>query len=195
MTEDRLRIETSAGFGLRLAAFAADYLVIYVANALTSSFFRWGFSELVLILAYFWLLTGLYGQTLGKRLLRIEVQAGTQHVNLGRAFVREVVGKLVASAVIFIGLLWIAFDPQKRGWHDFIAGTRAVRVEYIDWSADWEAKLTRLLWERSEVRGEVLTTVPPSWRAAVLEEYARRHRDLTVLDGEVLRPVATVEEF
>ena len=30
--------------------------------------------------------------------------------------------------VIGLGFLWIAFDPEKRGWHDKIAGTVVVRL-------------------------------------------------------------------
>lgn len=28
-----------------------------------------------------------------------------------------------ASLVLFLGFLWIAWDPQKQGWHDKLAGT------------------------------------------------------------------------
>jgi uncharacterized RDD family membrane protein YckC len=28
---------------------------------------------------------------------------------------------------LFIGILWVAFDPRKQGWHDKMAGTVVVR--------------------------------------------------------------------
>jgi uncharacterized RDD family membrane protein YckC len=32
------------------------------------------------------------------------------------------------SALVFcLGYLWVAFDPQKRGWHDMLAGTLVVK--------------------------------------------------------------------
>jgi uncharacterized RDD family membrane protein YckC len=30
--------------------------------------------------------------------------------------------------VIFIGVIWVAFDPNKQGWHDKIAGTYVVKT-------------------------------------------------------------------
>jgi hypothetical protein len=33
----------------------------------------------------------------------------------------------VAFACIYIGVIWVAFDPRKRGWHDKIGGTVVVR--------------------------------------------------------------------
>jgi uncharacterized RDD family membrane protein YckC len=30
--------------------------------------------------------------------------------------------------VIGLGFIWIAFDPEKQGWHDKIAGTVVVRM-------------------------------------------------------------------
>jgi uncharacterized RDD family membrane protein YckC len=29
---------------------------------------------------------------------------------------------------LFIGILWVAFDSRKQGWHDKIAGTVVVRT-------------------------------------------------------------------
>jgi uncharacterized RDD family membrane protein YckC len=45
---------------------------------------------------------------------------------LWKAFLREVVGKILSGLVIYIGYIWVAFDSEKRGWHDHIAGTYVV---------------------------------------------------------------------
>lgn len=37
------------------------------------------------------------------------------------------VGYYVSMIPLLIGMLWIAFDPRKQGWHDKIAGTVVVR--------------------------------------------------------------------
>ena len=37
------------------------------------------------------------------------------------------VGLIISFAVIFIGVIWVAFDARKQGWHDKIAGTVVVR--------------------------------------------------------------------
>jgi uncharacterized RDD family membrane protein YckC len=36
-------------------------------------------------------------------------------------------GYYVAMIPLFIGILWVAFDPRKQGWHDKMAGTVVVR--------------------------------------------------------------------
>ena len=48
---------------------------------------------------------------------------------MGRAAVREILGKLISTIVLFIGFLWIAFDDKKQGWHDKLASTYVVKAE------------------------------------------------------------------
>lgn len=36
-------------------------------------------------------------------------------------------GYFVSMIPLFIGILWVAFDPRKQGWHDKIAGTVVIR--------------------------------------------------------------------
>lgn len=33
----------------------------------------------------------------------------------------------VAMLPFFLGIIWVAFDPRKRGWHDKLAGTVVIR--------------------------------------------------------------------
>jgi uncharacterized RDD family membrane protein YckC len=47
---------------------------------------------------------------------------------LRRAALREILGKIISAIVLFLGFLWIAWDRQKQGWHDKIAGTYVVKV-------------------------------------------------------------------
>ncbi|HEX5640083.1 MAG TPA: RDD family protein [Burkholderiaceae bacterium] len=42
-------------------------------------------------------------------------------------FVIRYLGYYVAMLPLFIGILWVAFDPRKQGWHDKLAGTVVVR--------------------------------------------------------------------
>ena len=37
------------------------------------------------------------------------------------------VGYYVSTVPLLLGLIWVAFDPRKQGWHDKIAGTVVVR--------------------------------------------------------------------
>ena len=38
------------------------------------------------------------------------------------------VGYFVATLPLGLGLIWVAFDPRKQGWHDKMAGTVVVRA-------------------------------------------------------------------
>jgi uncharacterized RDD family membrane protein YckC len=37
-------------------------------------------------------------------------------------------GCFLSLIIIGLGFLWIVFDPEKRAWHDKIAGTVVVRL-------------------------------------------------------------------
>ena len=43
-------------------------------------------------------------------------------LGVGQSIVRYL-GYYVATIPVGLGLLWVAFDPRKQGWHDKIAGT------------------------------------------------------------------------
>ena len=36
-------------------------------------------------------------------------------------------GYFVSMIPLFLGIIWVAFDPKKQGWHDTLAGTVVVR--------------------------------------------------------------------
>lgn len=68
------------------------------------------------------------GATPGKMLLGLRiVRADTgAPIGLGGAILRYI-GYIVSSIVLCIGLIWVAFDARKQGWHDKIAKTVVVR--------------------------------------------------------------------
>jgi uncharacterized RDD family membrane protein YckC len=43
-------------------------------------------------------------------------------------FLREIIGKIVSSIILFIGYLMILWDGKKQGLHDKIAGTVVIKV-------------------------------------------------------------------
>ena len=49
----------------------------------------------------------------------------------GRLTVGQSIGRylgyFVSTIPFGLGLLWVAFDPKKQGWHDKLAGTVVVR--------------------------------------------------------------------
>ena len=76
---------------------------------------------------YFWSSYG-HGQTLGNRALGIRVvKTSGSELTLTDAFIRYV-GLILSCIVLFIGVIWVAFDPNKQGWHDKIASTYVVKA-------------------------------------------------------------------
>lgn len=76
---------------------------------------------------YFVLFIALSGRTLGQKLVGIRVvhRAGGP-VGPGRAVVR-LVGTAVGLVPGGLGSLWMAFDREKRAFHDYLTGTYVVR--------------------------------------------------------------------
>ena len=131
-----------AGFWIRVLAQLIDAaLLALVGGILTELSFRpraldfadSGPSALLSLLYFglFWSKVG-GGQTIGMRFLRLRV-VGTDGklVGLGTALIRWL-GLVVSFSVLFIGVIWVAFDPQKQGWHDKIASTYVVNVGSIE---------------------------------------------------------------
>lgn len=77
---------------------------------------------------YFFLFTALRGQTFGKHLMRVTViDAFGERPTMARALVRTL-ALLPSFLLLALGLLWIGFDREKRGLHDWIADTYVVKA-------------------------------------------------------------------
>jgi uncharacterized RDD family membrane protein YckC len=68
------------------------------------------------------------GQTLGMSLFNLHVvKIDGSYLDVSRAFIRYL-GFFISQSVFGLGLLWAAFDANKQGWHDKIAGTYVIRA-------------------------------------------------------------------
>ncbi len=75
---------------------------------------------------YFFIFHALSGRTPGKRLVGVRViDAYGQRPSLGRALARTA-AYLPSALVLALGFLWIGFDREKRGLHDWIADTYVI---------------------------------------------------------------------
>lgn len=55
------------------------------------------------------------------------VDAETGDVPSTGQLVGRYFGYYVSIIPLFLGIIWVAFDPRKQGWHDKLAGTVVVR--------------------------------------------------------------------
>ncbi|QCU72652.1 RDD family protein [Luteimonas yindakuii] len=55
------------------------------------------------------------------------VDASTGNTLSGVQAVIRYVGYFVATLPLGLGIIWVAFDPRKQGWHDKLAGTVVIR--------------------------------------------------------------------
>lgn len=72
-------------------------------------------------------MVGAVGGTAGKLILGMRVvKVNGARVGYGRALGRFL-ASLISIVCLGLGYLWIAWDKDKRGWHDHIAGTKVIR--------------------------------------------------------------------
>jgi uncharacterized RDD family membrane protein YckC len=109
-----------ASFWERMGAGFLDFVLIGVIGAMVG-----GPPPLALLgwIAYFagmwtWKGTTVGGVVLGLKVVRMDGKP----VNLGVGLVRAL-GGAFSIMVLFLGILWIAWDREKQGWHDKLAGT------------------------------------------------------------------------
>ena len=89
----------------------ADFLISYVLPAIA-------------VIA-FWIARG---ATPGKMLLSTQVvDARTGAKPTAGQSIGRYLGYYVSTIPLGLGLLWVAIDPKKQGWHDKLAGTVVIR--------------------------------------------------------------------
>ena len=121
-----------AGFAVRGAAAIIDQLIVGIPLSILLTIMRVSNDAIenyasLGVLVYMTLMTGTRSTTIGKKYFNLQVvRTDDSKMDLTRAFVREIIGKLISYVVLFIGIFWIIFDKQKQGWHDKIAGTYVV---------------------------------------------------------------------
>jgi uncharacterized RDD family membrane protein YckC len=87
---------------------------------------------IIIAIVYYWLLTGYWGTTIGKRAVGTWVVRAEDSsvIGLPRAFLRAVifvVGGEVVPLFFLIDNLWLLWDPRRQALHDKAARTLVVR--------------------------------------------------------------------
>lgn len=134
-----------AGFWVRVLAFIIDAIalgiltsalapIVGVGTVFDPSATRFEFDyansglNTLLGLVYFIGFWAWRGQTVGMMPFNMRVvNAETgEKIDVVRGLLRYV-GLIVSFVVLLIGVIWVAFDARKQGWHDKIASTLVVR--------------------------------------------------------------------
>lgn len=129
-----------AGFWVRVGAILLDALIIGIPLALLSLILTGGqsgetwFTNLISFL-YTLLLPVLWnGQTIGKKICGIQIirVINNEPPHVGNMLMRNVVWSIMIAVTIgiafFVDLFMVGLREDKRGIHDFIAGTQVVRA-------------------------------------------------------------------
>ncbi|MBP8006558.1 RDD family protein [Acinetobacter sp. NIPH 1852] len=136
-----------AGFWIRFGAAILDTIIIIIALIPLTMLFgggdtmvssdgvssfqfmsTWDWIWQILTAVFYIFCWVKFAGTPGKRLLRLKVldEKTGEQVSVGQGIIRYI-GYFPATLVLFIGLIWVAFDPKKQGWHDKMAKTVVVK--------------------------------------------------------------------
>lgn len=129
------KIFKKATFTERLIATIIDYIILFLISLIFSQILAQEaklvstLSTWVVALLYSILFTWKYGQTPGKKLLKIKVvDTNYQPISFGTASLRETIGKAISGA-FNLGYLWVLIDKKKQAWHDKLAHTYVVKLD------------------------------------------------------------------
>lgn len=114
-----------ADFWVRMGALLIDAILVgIIANLIPGSGDIW----LLALATYGALMWKLKGTTVGGIICNLRVvRLDGREIDWATAIVRAL-GCFLSMAAVGLGFLWIAFDRERQGWHDKIAGTVVVRV-------------------------------------------------------------------
>jgi uncharacterized RDD family membrane protein YckC len=128
---------TAVGFWLRMATWGIDMGAIAIVAFLFANRFIFGSPGLVApfvlwpaVFLYFTVCNKL-GASIGKATLGLKViSVDERPIDWPRATLRPIFW-LVGLASLGLGLLWIAWDDKRQGWHDKLSGTMVVKLDRV----------------------------------------------------------------
>ena len=143
--EDAKNNVVYAGFWLRFCAMIIDsilFILLLIPLPLIYGFGQYLNSgplsylgvwhillELILPITLTILLWLRFSATPGKMFLKLKIVdiKTSGPINFRQALIRYI-GYLPSFYCLLLGILWVAFDKRKQGWHDKLASTAVIRV-------------------------------------------------------------------
>jgi uncharacterized RDD family membrane protein YckC len=114
-----------AGFGVRMGALFIDAVLIAIlAGMIPGSGDIW----LLALASYGAVMWKLKGTTIGGIICNLRVVRLDGQPNDWATAIVRALGCFLSMAAVGLGFFWIAFDRERQGWHDKIAGTVVVRM-------------------------------------------------------------------
>jgi uncharacterized RDD family membrane protein YckC len=110
-----------AGFWIRMAAILIDVLLVGIVTRMHDWF-------PVALAIYGALLWKLRGATVGDIIFGLKVVRADGGAMEWVTVIVRALACFFSAVVVGLGFIWIAFDREKQGWHDKIAGTLVVRL-------------------------------------------------------------------
>ncbi|HEY0231901.1 MAG TPA: RDD family protein [Dokdonella sp.] len=83
---------------------------------------------LVVTAAYFVISWSRGGQTIGMRAWRLRVVSTQDAALSGSRALARFAASLLSLLALGIGFFWCLFEPERRGWHDLLVGSRVIRL-------------------------------------------------------------------
>jgi uncharacterized RDD family membrane protein YckC len=118
------------GFWIRFAAYIIDAIILFIVNIVLALIVGGAASTVLGLAVGFAYLVGFWtaqGATPGMMALGVKITTvGGEPIDFGKALLRYI-GYWVSGITLGIGFLMIAFTRQKRGLHDYIAGTVVIK--------------------------------------------------------------------
>jgi uncharacterized RDD family membrane protein YckC len=125
----RLPAHRYAGFWIRVAAAIVDSVVFVVpVFLLRVTFGRYALLVLLVAWLYYPLMESSESQgTIGKIAFGLKVtDTSCRRISFGRAVARYF-AKIPSTLILYLGYVMVGLTAQKRGLHDYIAGTLVLR--------------------------------------------------------------------
>ena len=123
----------------RVIAFIIDSMITAILTKLSAVFLYSGIISIhpwaamvlqfIVITGVYWVLMPLFFRgTAGKKImgLRIVRNDNSLEVSAVQLILRETLGRALSVLPIGLGYLWIAFNPERKAFHDMISKTKVI---------------------------------------------------------------------